>query len=229
MPVPLPGKELAADDPGVSNPFEEVGRQAARRIVGDLLKFSKGDYLHGQDNDELPMGTKVIANMDQLLRGWIKWEDNKPVEQIMGLVADGFKLPKRETLGDTDESLWELDDRGQPRDPWQETYYLVVRELRNGEPTQGNDGLYTFTTASTGGKDAVIALCSKYGKWMRVHPNEYPIITLDMEKYNHPNKQYGVIKKPKFLFNPKTDWIGKDRFGMIDDLPPEDDGEDIPF
>jgi hypothetical protein len=214
-----------------SNPFEEIGNQAARRIIGQLLKFSKGDYLYGAENDELPMGSKLIANMDQLLRGWIKWADNKPAEQVMGLVSEGFKIPKRDTLGDQDESEWELDDRGQPRDPWQETYYLVVRLLdKDGKPTEGNDGLYTFTTASTGGKDAIIDLCSKYGKWMRMRPNDYPVITLDMEKYNHPNKQYGVIKKPKFLFNVKKDWMPKDQFGSIDDVPPTDDGaEDMPF
>lgn len=82
--------------PSGSNPFEEIGNQAARRIIGQLLKFSKGDYLYGAENDELPMGSKLIANMDQLLRGWIKWQENKPVEQVMGLVSEGFKIPKRE-------------------------------------------------------------------------------------------------------------------------------------
>src|SRR6185503_20383716 len=77
------------DENGI-NPFEEIGQQAPRRIIGQLLKFSKGDYLYGQENDELPMGSKLIANMDQLLRGWIKWADNKPAEQVMGLVVEGF-------------------------------------------------------------------------------------------------------------------------------------------
>ena len=222
----------------VANPFEEVGRQAPRRIVGDLLRFSKGDYLYGQDNAELPLNTRLIANMDQLLKGWIRWEDNKPAEQIMGLVVEGYKPPRRDTLGfgytpgvkDPDTSEWEVDEAsGQSRDPWQETYYLLVRELdKDGQPKEGEEGLYTFTTATTGGKDAIIDLCAKYGKWMRVHTADYPVITLKMEKYNHPNKKYGVIKKPKFEFNPKKDWIAKDRFGEISDVPP-DDGEEIPF
>lgn len=215
--------------PATENPFEEVGRQANRVIVGDLLRFSKGDYLYGQDNNEMPVGSKMIANMDQLLRGWIRWEDNKPAEQIMGLVVEGYKLPKRESLGWQDKNQWEIDDRGQARDPWQETYYMLLRELdKDGKPLAGDEGLYTFTTASVGGKDAVILLCKEYGKWMRMQPDKFPIITLDMEKYNHPNKSYGVIKKPKFLFNPRTDWIKKDQFGDIATTTTTE-GEDIPF
>ena len=37
------------------NPFEDYGEQASGRsnIVGKLLKFSKGDWLAGQNNDEI--------------------------------------------------------------------------------------------------------------------------------------------------------------------------------
>lgn len=226
-----PKPQLPADN---VNPFQQVGQQAPRRIIGELLKFSKGDYLRGQDNEEVAMGTRLIANMDQLLHGWIRWEDNKPAEQLMGLVVQGFKPAKRSELGFTDDTEWEVDpSSNQPRDPWQFTYYLVAREVKaDGTPTEGSEGLYTFTTSSTGGKDAIISLCSAYGEWMRVKPDQYPIITLAMDKYKHPNAAYGIIKKPKFEFNPKrpTCWIAKDKFGEIVDAPPgDDDGEDIPF
>lgn len=228
LPAQVENRQLGNPSDDSDNPFAEVGRQAARRIVGDLLKFSKGDYLYGQDNDEIALGTRMVANMDQLLRGWIKWADNKPTEQIMGLVVEGFRVPKRDTLGDLDESQWEVDDNGQARDPWQETYYLLLRQLdKDGKPL-GEEGLFTFTTSSTGGKDAIIDLCAKYGKWMRMRAGDYPIITLDMEKYNHPNKQYGVIKKPKFKFNPQKDWFPKSEFGSIEEAG-EADGEEIPF
>jgi hypothetical protein len=69
-----------------------------------------------------------------------------------------------EALEWQDESEWELDDRGQPRNPWQETFYMVMRQLdKDGTPYEGEEGLFTFTTASVGGKDAVIDLCAKCG------------------------------------------------------------------
>jgi len=223
------GKNLPAHNE--PNPFEEIAASTPRRIIGKLLKFSKGDYLYGQDNEELPYGTRLIANMDQLLVGWIKWQDQKPVEQIMGLVVEGFKPMKLTDLPDRDESEWETDDKGNPRDPWQKTYYLVMRELdEEGKPKDDEEGLYTFTTSSTGGKDAMIELCARYGKWMRVHPNQYPIVTLAKPgKYNHPNKAFGVIKVPKLEFNPKKDWIDKEMFGDISNAPTTEDEEDIPF
>lgn len=222
---PLPAPDDSA------NPFEEVGRQATRVIIGQLLKFSKGDYLYGQDNVEMPLGSRLIANMDQCLHGWVRWEENKPAEHIMGLIAEAYRPPKRDTLGWHDEEEWETDDRGNPRDPWQQTYYLLCRELqKDGKPLPGDEGLFTFTTGSVGGKDAIIALCGVYGKWMRMKPNDYPIITLSKEQYRHPNKTYGIIKKPKFLFNPRQDWIAKSLFGEINAAPAKDDGqEDIPF
>lgn len=207
------------------------------------MRFSTGDYLVGQDNEEIERGTRLIANMDNLLVGWVRWEDMKPAEQIMGLLGEGYKPPKRDTLGygfnpgdktASDTSEWEVDEKtGVPRDPWMLTYYLLLRQLdKNDKPIDSNEeGLFTFTTSSTGGKDAIIDLCGKYGKWMRVHAKDYPVIALSKEQYNHPNKQYGVIKKPKFLFNPKKDWMPKTAFGAIDDSPPDDssDGEPIPF
>jgi hypothetical protein len=101
------------------NPFEAYGNATMNtRIVGQLLKFSKGDYLAGQDNTVIPLGTRMSAIMDQLMVGWIKWQDARPVEHDMGLVASGHVPKKRAELDDNDDDLWETDDEGQKRDPW---------------------------------------------------------------------------------------------------------------
>lgn len=99
-----------------------------RSIVGTLLKFSKGDYLAGEEGEIIPHGTQLTANCDEFLAGWIKWQDGKPVEQRMIRVADGFHPPVRTDLGDTDKSLWETDDKGEPKDPWQFTNYLLLMD-----------------------------------------------------------------------------------------------------
>lgn len=234
------------------NPFEEAGREAERFIVGDLLKFSKGEWLAGQENMEIPMGTRLLANMDMLMRGWVRWEDNKPAEQIMGLVVEGYVAPKRNTLGwgydastknedDADKTDWLIDNSGIARDPWQETWYLPLRELdKNGEPT---GSLFTFAASSTGGRDAVKQLCGVYGKAMRYHPDEFPVVALGYDAYTHSNPQYGKIKTPEFvtgyisaeqarsgtktkLFDVNKDWLPKSAFGPVDQTAA---GEEIPF
>jgi hypothetical protein len=217
-----------------ANPFEEVGRLAQRRIVGQLLICAQGDWLYGAEKEELPVGTRLIANMDQLAWGWVRWEDSKPVEQAMGLVGEAFKPAKREELGFDDKEQWECDEKtGEPRDPWQFTYYLAARQIGDDKkPMTGKDGLYTFATSSRGGDDAIKELCASYGKWMAIKPEHFPIVRLAVDKYKHKNPKYGIIKKPVFEFNPKlkNNWASKTDFGEIVEVPDgEELEEDIPF
>src|SRR6476660_671614 len=104
---------------GERDPFE-VYADSIRPgyIVGKLLKFSKGDYLLGESAEPVDRGTIVIAAIDQLLAGWIRWENGKPVEHRMVLVASGQQPLRREDLGYLDQSKWERDNDGKPRDPW---------------------------------------------------------------------------------------------------------------
>ena len=134
------------------DPFEALANAISpRTIVGALLKFSKGDFLAGEDAKEIPEGTAFTANVDELMVGWVKWSNGKPIEHIMVRVAEGRTLPNRAELGDDDATRWETDSLGAPRDPWQYTSYL---------PLMGETGdLYTFTTSSRGGLGANGDLC----------------------------------------------------------------------
>jgi len=173
------------------NPFLTYGEAAKQTsIVGELLKFSKGDWTAGQNNTVIAEGTQFIANMDELLIGWIRWSDMKPTDHIMGKVSKRFQPPRRSELGDLDSSMWETDESGKARDPWQLSNYLLM---------QDEDGqLYTFTTNSRGGLNAVGDLCLKYGKASRQRPDQYPVVAIGTGSYLHSNKAYGRIKYPMF-------------------------------
>ena len=87
------GPALAIYSP---DPFEVYANAVApRTIIGTLLRFTKGDYLAGEEGREIPKGSTFTANVDELLAGWNKWSDGKPVEHIMLRVAEGHILPKR--------------------------------------------------------------------------------------------------------------------------------------
>jgi len=104
------------------NPFETYADRADNmNLLGPILKFAKGDYLVGRDGEECSE-KEVVALMPGLLWGWIRWEDNFPVEHIMGLLMEGFTPPALETLSHRDKEKWELDNSGKPRDPWQESF-----------------------------------------------------------------------------------------------------------
>jgi len=195
------------------NPFLNYGEAAKQTsIVGDLLKFSKGDWSAGQNNTMIAEGTQFIANMDELLIGWIRWSDMKPTDHVMGKVSKRFQPPRRSELGDLDSAQWETDENGQTRDPWQLSNYLLM---------QDEDGqLYTFTTSSRGGLNAVGDLCLKYGKMSRQKPDQYPVVAIGTGSYLHSNKAYGRIKYPTFEI---VGWAAKSKFADIDEVDRSDE------
>lgn len=170
-------------------------------IIGKLLKFSKGDYLLGEDNEPIEIGTVVTAAVDQLLVGWIRWESGKPTEHRMVLVASRQAPPRRHELGDADRTVWELGSDGEQRDPWAYSAYL---------PLLSADGeLWTFTTSSRGGHGAIGTLSRAYANHRRKAPDDLPLISLEVDSYQHSNREYGRIKVPVFEV---TGWEPKDRF-----------------
>ena len=173
------------------NPYVAYGESAARtRIIGKLLKFNKfGEWVAGEESKEIEEDALFAVNMAEFYIGWIKWEDAKPVEQVMGRVMDGFTPPRRSELGDTEREYWPTDNSGSPRDPWQFSNYLVMMDIKTQE-------LYTYATASRGGLQAIGQLSKAYGKSMRHRPNEFPVVGLGVSSYEHPNKQFGTIKIP---------------------------------
>jgi hypothetical protein len=190
----------AVAKPG-DNPWLSYGEAAgAHAFVGDLLKFNKGDYLAGQNNRDIPIGTQMVANMDSVKIGWEKWEDGRPVEQRMGLVVENFKPARRAELGDNDRELWRIDESGKPRDPWNFTNHLVLAAADDGE-------LFTFATSTKGGLGAIGELCKTYGAEMHQHPDEWPVIELDVDSYAHSDKTLGRIKIPVLTI---VGWTPKD-------------------
>jgi hypothetical protein len=169
-------------------------------ILGKLLKFSKGDYLLGEGAEPVDQGSVVVAAIDQLLIGWTRWENGKPVEHRMVLVASGQTPLRREDLGYLDQSKWETDNDGKPRDPWQYTAYLLLLSVTGD--------LLTFSTSSQGGHGAISKLSRAYAHHRRKAPDELPRISLKSDSYMHQDRSLGRIKTPLFEL---VGWEAKDR------------------
>lgn len=179
--------EVMKPEPEI-DPFKKHAQETSSRsnIVGHLLRFTKhGDYKAGQNQDEVVEGTRMLAYMPSLKKGWVKWKDGQPVQHVIGLVIEGYEPPPRDTLGDMDESEWsELN--GRPIDPWQNTNYLVMCD-EEGQ-------LYTFVTSSKGGLSAIGELSDAYADRRRMKPDEIPIVELHSRSYQH--KDYGETFAP---------------------------------
>jgi hypothetical protein len=141
--------------------------------------------------------------MQWMLQGWVRWEDNYPVEHRVGLLLEGFVPAARATLGYDDQEQWALDSKNKPRDPWQEVVYLPMI-------TVNAEKVYTFTTTSDGGRRrAIVPLCREYGDHIRQHPDEVPIIGLGQDSYMHPDRSIGRVKHPVFPINK---WVKADPY-----------------
>lgn len=170
------------------DPFAAYGQEAAGN-TGDFLKFSKGEWLKGQNDDEIKIGTQLVANLEDLSVGWIQWADKKPVVREMGLLAQGHVPARRTELGLTDQTEWEVDKDGKPQDPWSFTNELPVVDLDTGEQM-------TISMSSKGGIGAIGNLCKAYGKERaaRLAKDMVPVIELDRDSYKH--KEYGKTYVP---------------------------------
>ncbi len=176
------------------DPFAAYGAEAASGS-GDFLKFSKGEWLLGQNNEEQPLGRRLVANMSELSIGWIRWKDGKPAERRMGFLSQGFRPEARDALGHTDEALWDTDNDGKPQDPWTATNELPLADPETGEQM-------TFAASSKGGIGGIGNLCKAYGKEYRLQGDKVPVIELRRDSYMHP-----VYKKLYVPVLPIVAWV----------------------
>jgi hypothetical protein len=168
-----------------------------QHILGSILKHSKGEYLCGEADESIPLGTKMIAAMDLLTLGYVEWRDGKPAAHFMTLVASGEKPPRRDDLGDTDP--WEKGPDGKARDPFQFSQYLPLCD-EAGE-------VFTFSTSARGGISALAALARQCARGRAAHPDKFPVIELQVDSYQHST--FGKIKTPKFVV---VGWESKSTF-----------------
>ena len=195
---------------GDYDPYAEYG-QAAAGNTGDFLKFSKGEWLKGANDDEVALETKLAANMSELSIGWVRWNDRKPVERRMGLIAQRFKAAARDELGFSDEAKWENDESGKPQDPWQFTNELPLADPESGEQM-------TLSASSKGAISAIGALCKAYAAGRAANAGKVPIVSLGRDSYKH--KVYGKTYVPVLTI---VDWVDN---GAIPDAPKAADDDE---
>ncbi|MEE8296202.1 MAG: hypothetical protein V3R26_00060 [Hyphomicrobium sp.] len=200
-----------------SDPFMAYGQQASAEAA--FLKFVRGEFTFGVNGEALPLGTRLVANMDELQVGWIKWHNAAPVDQAMVRLAEKAP-PQRQHLDETDEELWELDDRGNRRDPWQFTNTLPLKDAASGDE-------FVFTTASNGGKRSIGKLCKAYSTGRTENPGKLAVVELQADHYKH--KIYGKVYFPVFHL---VGWVDEQTLieGSETDIEdPENLSDSIPF
>jgi hypothetical protein len=189
-----------------TDPFQAFADAVApQHILGKLLKFTKGDWVAGENSEPIDKTASFIVGLPALMMGLVRWREFKPVEHAMVSVGSGLLPPRREDLGDNDPSTWEIDDRGDKRDPWQPTSYLPMVSNNSGE-------VFTFAASSKGGLEALGKLSRIYAAHRRSAPGLLPVVTLSNSGYQHSRRELGYIKTPLFVV---TGWVPASKFNEM--------------
>jgi hypothetical protein len=169
--------------PPADDGFGDMAREAEGLMIrGLLLKFADWRWTIGKENVPLKQGTQLIAI--GAARAWVRWEESKPVEHQVPRA--GEMMPEREELGDMNKGLWECDQRGDPKDPWQNTRYVYLVDPLTAE-------LYTYATSSGGGRSAAIMLSDQIARMRTVHQSAVPVIEFGAAEMK---TQYGRKSRP---------------------------------
>jgi hypothetical protein len=175
--APLPSA-YDGDDPFLAH---GMGGGGIGHIVGKIMKVPAGQngeysYRGRGDGDDtvIPRGGETLVAVDKLALRAVRWEGGKVAEQLIGFVADGFRMPARDSLGYTDQEQWEWDDAGRPRDPWRLENLLPMKRLETGE-------LFTaFISGKGSPDDAVRHLSMSFGRTDR---SKYPVVRLGRDSF----------------------------------------------
>jgi hypothetical protein len=167
---------------------------APSSFSGRLVKFNKdGKFVTSDTGDVIDENTEFVALCDEVLVGWIKFNgENSPPDRVQGLLYEGFVMPLRETLGDTDPTKWETGLSGQPQDPFQHQMSLVLQDTTTHE-------IFTFSTTSQTGRRAVGDLLRHYERLRRADADLYPVIRLKPGGFDHKDPRVGWVATPKFV------------------------------
>ena len=145
---------------------------------GPLLKFDANTSKYAIDKTEVPTGRRLIAHIPQYARGWVLFQDKRPVEYKVHKITEG-KPPDRKEL---DSAIADSDDDG-----WIYQRYLPLEDYDTSE-------LITFVSKSTGAKIAIENLIQAY--MMGRHRGGLPIISLAISDFR--TREFGRKPRPDF-------------------------------
>ena len=158
----------------------------ARWIQGILVLFADWQWTQGSEKTLMEKGRKFVAVGVRSV--WVRWENGKPVDYRTALPGHHL-LPSRETLGYLTEAEWEIDARGNAKDPWANTRYVYLLDPETAE-------MRTFSTHTVGGRRCVEDLASAIQRMRFEHPGATPVVELDAAPMptQHGRKSRPVLK-----------------------------------
>ena len=166
---------------------------ASRAFAGEQLSFNGQDGVYkigfgkkAQEFEELAL----VVNIPYTANAWQEWAGDAPNYPFIALPFTGQALPRRDTLGMTDQSQWKpdkFDKTGvKKNDPWKEIVVIPAR-------TEGGR-LFHFMGANITGRMALISLLKDAVVDGKRYPGKLPLVNFSREKIKGDDGNYWVMK-----------------------------------
>jgi hypothetical protein len=180
-------QEIAIRDDG----FAISERSGNSLIKGLITKFADSIYRANKTEtvQQAPEGPAFLV--PGIVTAWVHWKSGLPDQHK--ITRTGQTHPWREDLDDDDKTEWELGIGGLPSDPWRDTRYVYLINLRSGKT-------YTFVSDTVGGRQAVGELKDAIMTVRQAQPNALPVVQLATGTMK---TKYGLRPKPDFKI---IDW-----------------------
>jgi hypothetical protein len=183
----LPAKPKTAEER-----LQALARSASNLT---LIKYNSGIWTIS--DVVVPPAARFVLYPDQVSHSWTHFADAKVVTEISEIVANDdegdceLRIVKgngRENLGYDDQTKWQTDSSGNPRDPWVYGFALPMMNAESG-------AIVMFKIASVGGMGAIAGQVANYTRNRHLG---YPIVTLSTGSYKN-KKHGGYTSYPVFI------------------------------
>src|SRR5262245_39313360 len=118
-----------------------------------IIKFAKsGEFVNASDSKPVSKNARYVALCRETAVGFIKFDgEGNPPERVQTLLFGDEPMPRREDLGDLDQSQWDEGLDGKPADPWRPQVLLPLQNDATAE-------LVAFASTSKTGRRSVATL-----------------------------------------------------------------------
>ena len=183
-----------------ADPFATAGASASGQTTYVKFKGASGEYLAGQDEEEINHGTEFAADIMNAKWIWSFWWDGKVLETVDELLINDPKLNERmpDFLPDNDDIDMTLDEikKMQKDDPANFRDGWSVQASFNMRPLDGSDEEFTMRLGGMVSLNAFAALCKAFGRRYKLEAGKLPIIELTTNKYKSKVKGVGTRHAP---------------------------------
>jgi hypothetical protein len=172
--------------------FAQFAAERSRRMfLGELLKYRQGAWEAGMGGLPVSASKPFVAVMGSLTVGFLKWTDNRPSDFRWASLRTASAPLIAAISAITTPITGRPTTTANLVDPWQATTLIV---LIGADPPHD---LFTFSTSTIGGSDAIGALSDAHSRTTQAF-GQYPVVTLGSDSYQHRILSRGKVKVPVF-------------------------------